>query len=170
MDLKEHIRSIPDYPKPGILFRDITPLLKHPEAFRTSVDRLTEYAVRRGAEVIVGIDARGFMLAAPVAYDLRKPLIPVRKRDKLPFDTHVVTYELEYGSDAVEVHTDALSGGERVLIVDDLLATGGTMAAAVRLLERAGGRIVGLALLVELTDLDGRARLRGYDVFSLIQF
>ncbi len=170
MDLKKHIRDIPDFPKPGILFRDITPLLKSADAFRHVVDRLVDYACRRGAEVVVGIEARGFLLAAPVAYRLGLPLVPVRKQGKLPFQTHAVTYALEYGSSAVELHTDAIMAGQRVLVVDDLLATGGTMAAAARLVETSGGKVAGLAVIIELTDLKGRDRLSAFDTFSLVQY
>ena len=169
MELKEYIRDVPDFPKPGILFRDITPLLKEPAAFREAVDRLAAKYAAEELDVIVGIEARGFVLAAPLAYSLGKALVPVRKEAKLPFETHRVSYALEYGSDAVEIHTDAISSGQRVLIVDDLLATGGTMAAAARLVEIAGGQVVGLAVLVELADLDGRARLRGYDTHALMR-
>ena len=169
MDLKDYIRDIPDFPQPGILFKDITPLLKDVVAFRAAVDRFVARYADHRLDVIVGIEARGFLLAAPLAYQLGRPLVPVRKEGKLPFETHKITYALEYGSGAVEVHRDAISGGHRVLIVDDLLATGGTMAAAVRLVERMGGEIAGLAVLVELAGLNGRDRLRGYDVFSLIE-
>ena len=167
VELKDYIRDIPDFPTPGILFRDITPLLKDAMAFREAVDRLGEYCLLRESDAIVGIEARGFLLAAPVAYRLGKALVPVRKEGKLPFDTYKVTYALEYGDDAVEIHRDAIISGHRVLIVDDLLATGGTMSAAARLVEEAGGQVAGL---VELTDLNGRARLRGYDVFSLVKY
>ena len=170
VELKDYIRDIPDFPMPGILFRDITPLLKEPRAFREAVDRLAEYCLRRESDAIVGIEARGFLLAAPLAYRLGQALVPVRKEGKLPFDTHKVTYALEYGAAAVEIHKDAIVGGHRVLIVDDLLATGGTMSAAARLVEETGGQVVGLAVLVELTDLNGRARLQGYDVFSLVKY
>ena len=169
MDLKRYIRDIPDFPKPGILFRDITPLLKEPVAFRQAVDALAHRYGPQDVDVVIGIESRGFLLAAPLAYRLGKMLVPVRKVGKLPFETHRVAYALEYGSDAVEVHTDAISNGQRVLVVDDLLATGGTMAAAARLVERAGGEVAGLAVLVELTELSGRKRLRGYDLFSLIE-
>ena len=170
MNLKDYIRDISDFPRPGILFRDITPLLKDSDAFREAVDRFARQYESRDLDVIIGIESRGFLLAAPLAYRLGKPLVPVRKEGKLPFETNRMTYALEYGSDAVEVHTDAVSGGQRVLIVDDLLATGGTMAAATRLVEVTGGQVAGIAVLVELTDLNGRGRLRGYDTFSLIEF
>ena len=170
MELKDYIRDIPDFPAPGILFRDITPLLKDSVAFREAIDRLADYYETREFDTIVGIDARGFLLAAPLAYRLGKALVPVRKEGKLPFKTHKVTYELEYGSDAVEVHTDAIADGQRVLIVDDLLATGGTMAATASLVEQIGGHVAGVGVLVELTDLNGRALLGGYDVLSLVKY
>lgn len=170
MELKDYIRAIPDFPRPGILFRDITPLLKTPAAFKQAVDKLAERYASRDLDAIVGIEARGFLLASPLACQMGKPLIPVRKVGKLPFKTHRVTYALEYGSDAVEVHADAISRGQRVLIVDDLLATGGTMSAAARLVEQTGGQVAGLAVLIELADLNGRERLKGYDVFSLIKY
>ena len=170
VELKDYIRDVPGFPVAGIVFRDITPLLKEPSAFKETIDRLVAHY--EGAEVdsIVGIDARGFLLAAPLGLLMGKPIVPVRKEGKLPYKTHRVTYQLEYGSDTVEVHQDAIPAGDRVLIVDDLLATGGTMAAAARLVEQVGGRVAGLAVLVELTDLNGRDRLEGYDVHSLIQF
>ena len=170
MELKDYIRGIPDFPSVGVLFRDITPLLKAPAAFQDAMQRFAEQYESQEFDCIVGIEARGFLLAAPLAYRMGKPLVPVRKEGKLPYETHTVTYALEYGSDAVQVHTDAIRSGERALIVDDLLATGGTMAAAARLVEATGGQVAGLAVLVELTDLNGRARLRGYEVFSLIKY
>ena len=168
MDLKEHIREIPDFPTPGILFRDITPLLGHPEAFRRAVELLAERFEPESFDSVVAIESRGFVFAAPLAYRLGIPLVPVRKEGKLPFDTHSVTYALEYGSDALEIHVDAISEGSRVLIVDDLLATGGTAAATVRLIERSGASVAGLAFVIELTDLRGRDTLAGYRVESLV--
>ena len=168
MDLKEHIREIPDFPTPGILFRDITPLLGHPEAFRFAVDRLAERFASEPFDAVVAIESRGFVFAAPLAYRLGVPLAPVRKQGKLPFDTHSVTYALEYGSDSLEVHVDAIGEGSRALIVDDLLATGGTAAATVRLVERSGAAVAGLAFVIELTELRGRDALSGYRVESLV--
>ena len=168
MNLKEHIREIPDFPTPGILFRDITPLLGHPEAFRFAVDRLAERFASEPFDAVVAIESRGFVFAAPLAYRLGVPLAPVRKQGKLPFDTHSVTYALEYGSDSLEVHVDAIGEGSRALIVDDLLATGGTAAATVRLVERSGAAVAGLAFVIELTDLGGRNALSGYRVESLV--
>ena len=168
MDLKEHIREIPDFPTPGILFRDITPLLGNPDAFRRAVDQLAERFASEPFDAVVAIESRGFVFAAPLAYRLGVPLVPVRKAGKLPFDTHSVTYALEYGSDSLEVHVDAISEGSRALIVDDLLATGGTAAATVRLVERSGARVAGLAFVIELRDLGGRDALAGYRVESLV--
>ena len=170
MDLKGYVRDIPDFPVEGILFRDITPLLAAPEAFKYAVDRLPHRFGSGDVDVVLGIESRGFLFAAPVAYRLGAALVPARKEGRLPFRTNRVTYTLEYGQDSLEIHTDALARGHRVLIVDDLLATGGTMAAAVRLVEQAGGEVAGIAVLIELSDLDGRARLRGYDVASLITY
>ena len=169
MDLKAYIRNIPDFPKPGILFRDITPLMLAPEAFAYAIDLLEERYSGEPLDTIVGIDARGFLLAAPLALRLRKPLAPVRKEGKLPGETRAVKYALEYGTSVVEIHTDAISAGHRVLIVDDLLATGGTMAAAAKLVEDSRGTVAGVAVLVELTELNGRELLQDYDIFSLIR-
>ena len=170
MDLKRYIRDIPDFPTSGILFRDITPLLKEPDALREAVEDLANYCESQRADVIAGVEARGFLFAAPLAYRLGIPLIPIRKGGKLPFETHIVSYALEYGSDAVEVHTDAISSQQRVVVVDDLLATGGTLAAAASLVKKAGGQVSGLAVLVELTDLKGRDLLEPYDIHSLIKY
>ena len=169
MDLSEYIRDIPDFPRPGILFKDITPLLAEPRAFHEAVDWLSELCAPLRVDTIVSIEARGFLFAAPLAYCTGKPLVPVRKKGKLPFDTYSVTYDLEYGTDTVEVHVDGISNGHRVLIVDDLLATGGTMAAAAKLVERTGGTIAGLAVVLELTDLGGRERLKDYNTLSLVK-
>ncbi|MCH8061949.1 MAG: adenine phosphoribosyltransferase [Chloroflexi bacterium] len=169
MDLSEYIRDIPDFPRPGILFKDITPLLAEPRAFHEAVDWLSELCAPLRVDTIVSIEARGFLFAAPLAYCTGKPLVPVRKKGKLPFDTYSVTYDLEYGTDTVEVHIDGISNGHRVLIVDDLLATGGTMAAAAKLVERTGGTIAGLAVVLELTDLGGRERLKDYNTLSLVK-
>ena len=170
MDLKAWIREIPDFPKPGILFKDITPLLKEPEAFSYAVDRMAGHCGGKGVDVIAGVEARGFLFAAPLAVKLSRPLVPLRKAGKLPYDTHRTSYALEYGDAAVEVHTDAIAPGSRVLIIDDLLATGGTLAACTRLVESSGGQVAGLAVLVELEDLRGRDRLQGYDFFSLVSY
>ena len=166
MDLARYIREVPDFPQPGILFKDITPMLGEPAAFGAAIERFAERYSGEQIDVIAGIEARGFLFAAPLAAKLGKPLVPMRKPGKLPWETQSITYSLEYGEDAVEMHADAIQPGQRALIVDDVLATGGTMSAAVRLAERAGAEIAGLAFLIELEDLRGRDRLRGYDIFS----
>lgn len=171
VQLKNYIRDIKDFPKPGIIFKDVTPILKEPLAFREAIRRLTSYYQDWDIDLIAGIDARGFLIAAPMGLLMSKPIVPVRKEGKLPYKTHRVTYELEYGVDTIEIHEDAIDNGNRVLIVDDLLATGGTMLAATKLVEeQAGGHVVGLAVLVELTDLHGRDRLQKYPLHSLIEF
>lgn len=170
MDLKRYIRDIPDFPVKGILFRDITPLMQEPTAFRYVIDRMAEHYGGSAVDVVLGIEARGFLIGAPLAYRLQKPFVPVRKEGKLPFETRAVKYALEYGQNVVEVHTDAVSKGQRAIILDDLLATGGTMAAGAALVESMGGEVAGLAAVIELIDLDGRERLSGYDVFSLVQY
>jgi adenine phosphoribosyltransferase len=170
LELKRYIRSIPDFPKPGIMFRDITPLLATPRVFQHVIDRFAEHY--RGARVnaVVAAEARGFIFAAPLALALGARFIPVRKPGKLPFDTRSFHYELEYGKDALEMHVDALLEGDRVLLVDDLLATGGTMGACIGMVEKAGALVVGTAFLIELDFLDGRRRLAPHEVFSLIHY
>ena len=170
LDLKEHIRDIQDFPVPGVLFRDITPLLQNPPAFQYVVDRLCERYDDQSIDVVMGIEARGFLIGAPMAYQLDKPFVPLRKEGRLPYETRSLQYALEYGENVIEVHTDAVSQGQRVVITDDLLATGGTMAAGAKLVEEMGGVVAGLAVIIELPDLDGRERLSGYDVFSLMQY
>ena len=170
MDLKEYVRDIPDFPTEGIMFRDITPMLKDPTALAYVVDAFTERYSRRQVDVVVAIEARGFLFGSPVAYRLGKPLIPARKQGKLPYESIKTEYSLEYGTNVVEMHTDAVAPGASVLIVDDVLATGGTLAATARLVELAGGRVEEAALVIELEQLGGRKRLRGYDVFSLIHY
>lgn len=170
MELEDYIRDVPDFPRPGIVFKDITPLLKDATAFRNVIETFADFYEDRPVDVILGVEARGFLLAAPLAVRLEKPLVPVRKEGKLPFQTHSVQYALEYGQDAVEVHTDAIAPGQRALLVDDLLATGGTLAAAASLIEATGGYVAGLAVLVELLDLRGRERLRGHDLLSLVEY
>ena len=170
MDLKAYIRDVPDFPKPGILFRDIMPLLKDREAFKYVIDSLSERYATRPVDVIVPIEARGLLIGAPLAYKMGKSLVPARKEGKLPAASLRAEYDLEYGTNVVEVHRDGIELGQGVLIVDDLLATGGTLAATAQLVERSGGRVEGMALVVELTDLQGRNRLEGYDVFSLVQY
>ena len=170
IDLKRHIRSIPDFPKPGIMFRDITTLLSEPAAFREVVDRFAVHFLDRGVTAVVAAEARGFIFAAPLALQLNAKFIPVRKPGKLPFETQSFSYELEYGSDTLHMHVDALDSHDRVLIVDDLLATGGTMLACINLVEHLQASIAGCAFVVELDFLNGRQKLADYDVFSLINY
>jgi adenine phosphoribosyltransferase len=169
-DLKKHIREVPDFPKPGILFYDITTLLQHPLALRMTVDRFVWMFAERRIQKVVGIESRGFMFGPIVAYDLNAGFVPVRKPGKLPWQTVRETYDLEYGSDTVEMHKDAIQPGEHVLIVDDLVATGGTALAAAKLVESLGGVVVGMGFIIELTFLPGRQKLDGYKVESLIQY
>ena len=169
-DLKRRIRDIPDFPKPGILFRDITPLLSDGQSFCRVIDYIGERYQDKRIDVVVGVEARGFIMGAALAYRLHAGNILVRKRGKLPYKTHRATYDLEYGTDTLEIHQDAIQPGQRVLIVDDLLATGGTIAAVVDLVNQLGGSIVGLAFLIELTALKGREKLKDHPVFSLIQY
>jgi adenine phosphoribosyltransferase len=168
--LKRFIRDIPDYPQPGILFRDITPLLQNAEALHITIETMARRY--RGAKIdqVVGIESRGFILGTPLAYMLGTGFVPVRKKGKLPFATAAVDYELEYDTNVLEIHTDALAPGQRVLIVDDLLATGGTTAGTVKLVRGLGAEVVSLAFLIELTALEGRARLPGQDIFALLSY
>ena len=170
MNLKSYIRDIPDFPKPGILFRDITPLLGDAAAMKFAIDRMTEMCESFKADVIVSVESRGFLFAAPLAYQMDKPLVPVRKPGKLPHDTYSATYELEYGTDSLEIHRDAIGSGQRALIVDDLLATGGTVSATGELVRDCGGSVAGYAFLVELAGLNGRERLGGADAWALITY
>jgi adenine phosphoribosyltransferase len=169
-DLKSHIREIPDFPKPGILFYDITTLLQHPLALRMTVDRFVWMFAQKRIQKVVGIESRGFMFAPIVAYDLNAGFVPVRKPGKLPADKVRETYDLEYGNDTLEMHRDAIQPGEHVLIVDDVVATGGTAAATARMVESLGGVVAGFGFIIELTFLDARKKLAGYDVASLIQY
>src|SRR5881398_3307010 len=168
--LKKLIREIPDFPKKGILFYDITTLLKDKLGFATLIDALAEYYLPKKVDLVLGIEARGFIFGPALAYRLNAGFVPIRKPRKLPAETARVTYQLEYGSDTVEIHKDAIRPGQRVLIVDDLLATGGTAAACVQLARDLGGDVVGLAFALELTFLKGRERLQNCNVFSLIQY
>lgn len=168
--IKELIRDIPDFPKPGILFKDITPLLADPTQFPHAIDLIARQFQNKGIDHVVCVEARGFIVGTPLAYKLGAGLVPVRKPGKLPYQTVRTTYELEYGTDSLEMHTDALKPGARVLIADDLLATGGTTAAAIDLVKKLKAEVVGVAVLVELLFLQGRARLAGFDVYSLIQY
>ena len=170
MDLARYIRDVPDFPKPGILFKDITPLLAEPSAFQEAIDCLEAQYQGKRIDAIAAAEARGFLFAAPLALRLKKPLVPLRKPGKLPYRTHALQYDLEYGSAELQVHTDGVTLGHRVLLVDDLLATGGTMGAGCKLIEKAGGKVAGCAFLVELTFLNGRQRLKPHEVFSLIKY
>lgn len=168
--LRERIRDIPDFPKPGIVFKDIAPLLADHVAFSTAIDAIVVHFGRGTVDKVVGIEARGFIVASPVAYHFGAGFVPVRKAGKLPWKTKAESYSLEYGEATLEIHADAIQPGERVAIVDDVLATGGTAAACVRLVEQLGGSVVGLAFLVELEFLKGRAQLGGYDCVSLVTY
>ncbi|MEW5768054.1 MAG: adenine phosphoribosyltransferase [bacterium] len=170
LDLKDFIRDIPDFPKEGILFKDITPLWQNPAAFRQAIDMLVDRFKDEKIEMIVGAEARGFIIGGALAYRLGTGLIPVRKPGKLPYKTISASYALEYGTDSLEMHVDALSRGQRVLILDDLLATGGTAKALVELVEKAKAKVAAIAFLIELTFLYGRDKLEGYEVFSLMQY
>ena len=170
LDLSARIRDIPDFPKRGIVFKDIMPLLADPEALHDTVERLAEFAEPRKPEVVLGAEARGFILGAALAYRLGCGFVAARKPGKLPWRTISAKYALEYGFDALELHADAIAGGARVLIHDDLLATGGTARAKIDLVEQLGGTVVGLAFVIELEFLNGREKLDGYDVFSLITY
>jgi adenine phosphoribosyltransferase len=170
IDLRQYIRSIPDFPKPGILFRDITPLLQHGPAFHEAIRRLAARHHGRKPDAVVAIESRGLIVGSALAFELGVGIIPVRKKGKLPHKTYQARYTLEYGEDTLEIHQDGLAQGATVLLVDDLLATGGTMAATVRLIEQCGGRIVELAFLIELTALKGRERLKPHKVISLMAF
>ncbi len=168
--LEDWIRDIPDFPQKGVLFKDITPMLQNGAAFHAAIEQLAAHYAGAGIQKVVGVESRGFIFGAPLAYMLNCGFVPVRKFGKLPYKTVNVEYALEYGTNVVEVHTDAIAPGERVLIVDDLLATGGTVLAALELVEKLGGQIAGIAFLVELTFLKGREHLKGHDVFALIKY
>lgn len=168
--LKDHIRDIPDFPKPGVDFKDITPLLADPKAFSYTIDAIAHHFDRDQIDKVLGIEARGFMVAAPLAYRFTAGLIPVRKAGKLPWKVESQSYVLEYGEDHLEVHKDAIAPGERILIVDDVLATGGTARATAELTERCGGKVAGIAMIMELAFLGGRAKLSGYELFSLVSY
>lgn len=170
MDLAATIRSVPDFPIAGILFYDITTLLKNPIALKESIDQLTAQYQTTGVDVVVGIESRGFIFGIPLAYNLGVGFVPVRKPGKLPAATIAESYALEYGTNTLEIHVDAIEKGQKVLIVDDLLATGGTAKATCSLVEKLGGQVVGLAFAIELNFLNGRDSLKGYNVFSLLQY
>jgi adenine phosphoribosyltransferase len=169
-ELKKLIREIPDHPKPGILFYDLTTLLQDRRGFHTLVERLCEHYAGHAVDVVAGIEARGFIFAPALAFRLGAGFVPVRKPKKLPWKTTSVTYQLEYGTDSLEIHQDAIKPGQRVLVCDDLLATGGTASATVKLVRQLGGDVTGAAFAVELSFLNGRAKLPGMDVFSLLQY
>ena len=170
MDLKQHIRHVPDFPKAGILFYDITTLLRNAEGFAMTIDMLSSPYAGEGIDVVVGIESRGFILGAAVAERIKAGFIPIRKPGKLPHKTLKESYSLEYGMDSLEVHVDAIENGHKVLIVDDVLATGGTASAAAKMIRRLGGDLVGLAFLIELQFLDGKSKLAGENVFSVLQY
>jgi adenine phosphoribosyltransferase len=170
MDLKQFIAIVPDYPKPGITFKDITPLMNDGEAYKYATDQIVAYAKDKQIDIIVGPEARGFIIGCPVAYSLGIGFAPVRKEGKLPRETVKVSYGLEYGSDVLTIHKDAIQPGQRVLITDDLLATGGTIEATIQLVEQLGGVVAGIAFLIELTYLDGRKKLESYDIMTLMNY
>ena len=170
VDLRSYIRDIPDFPKPGILFRDITPLMASPAAFRVAVEGLAEYGRSVGAQLVIGAEARGFLLGPALANEVEAGFVLARKPGKLPYETVTAEYELEYGTDRLELHTDAISPGTRVLVHDDLLATGGTAQALCSLVEQLGGTVAGCGFLIELTDLRGRERVAPRDVHSLLEY
>ena len=169
-DLKRAIRDVPDFPKKGIIFKDITPLLQNTKLFKKAVDRLCEKFKDKKIDVIVSVESRGFILGSAMAYKLGTSFVPVRKKGKLPYRTYSATYDLEYGQDTLEIHQDAIAKGDGVLIIDDLLATGGTLGAVIGLVKKMGGEIAGIGFLIELTFLKGREKNKDYEIFSLIKF
>ena len=170
MNLTDYVASIPDFPQKGILFRDITPLMDDGAAFKQACDELIEYAKKIGAEIVVGPESRGFIFGCPVSYALGIGFAPVRKPNKLPRKTISCKYDLEYGTNELHMHEDAIKKGQKVLIIDDLLATGGTVEATIKLIEQLGGEVVGCAFLIELEDLKVREKLNGYDVYTLMKY
>lgn len=170
MNFKDYIANVNDFPKEGILFRDITPLMQDGKAFKQASNEIIEFAKKVNANIIVGPESRGFIFGCPVAYELEIGFVPVRKPNKLPRETISYSYELEYGQNELHIHKDAIKKGDKVLIVDDLLATGGTVEATIKLIEKSGGEVVGCAFLIELLDLKGREKLKNYPCFSLIQY
>lgn len=169
-DFKKHIHDVPDFPKKGIVFKDITPLLSDAKVFAAAIDRLAEPFIGAGVKIVAGIESRGFLLATPIAYRLGAGVVPIRKKGKLPRAVKSASYALEYGTDSIEAHADAFPSGAKVLLVDDVLATGGTAAAAVQLIEAIGGTLVGSAFLIELGFLDGRKKLPGRKIHSLVSY
>jgi adenine phosphoribosyltransferase len=170
MDLKDHIRDIPDFPKPGILFRDISPLLANPESLQYSIDLIAEQVAGYSPDYIAAIESRGFMFGMPLAYKMGLGFAPVRKPGKLPAAVHSASYDLEYGTDTLELHQDAFPSGSRVLIIDDLIATGGTAAAAAKLVEQTGSKVVGFGFVIELEALQGRSQLPDVPIITLLQY
>lgn len=170
LNLKDYIASYEDYPDPGILFRDISPLLENGDAYRQATNKIMEFAKERDVDVVIGPEARGFIVGCPVAYGLGIGFSPARKEGKLPGDTVTATYDLEYGQASLSLRRNAVKPGQRVLVTDDLLATGGTIEATIKLVEQLGGVVVGTAFIVELDDLNGREKLKGYDILSLLNY
>lgn len=170
MDLTKTIRSVPNFPVPGILFYDITTMLKDPMALRESIDQLTNHYREKSVDLVAGVESRGFIFGLPLAYQLGVGFVPVRKPGKLPAATTAESYQLEYGTNTLEIHVDAIEKGQKVLVVDDLLATGGTAKATCNLVEKLGGQVIGLAFVIELNFLKGREKLKDYEVFSLIKY
>ncbi|MDA0263190.1 MAG: adenine phosphoribosyltransferase [Chloroflexi bacterium] len=170
MDLKDYIRDVPDFPEPGILFKDITPLLGDAKAFDYVISQLVERYKDADFDAVVPVESRGFLFGAPLARELGKPIVPVRKPGKLPAATHSTDYALEYGTNTMEIHIDGVEKGQKVLILDDLLATGGTLGASAKLVEMAGGVVSEIGVIIELTFLDGRKNLAGYNVYSMLQY
>jgi len=170
IDLKKKIRNVPDFPVKGIQFKDITTLLKDEKAFRYSIDEIVKYCSKHEIDYIAGIEARGFIIGAPVAYKLGIGFLPVRKPNKLPSEVERISYQLEYGENELEIHKDAINNGDKVMVIDDLLATGGTMSAVFKLIEKLGGKVVGASFIVELEFLNPREKLKGYNIFSLVQY
>lgn len=170
MDLKKHIRDIPDFPKKGILFHDVTTLFKNFEAYKFVLDKLTDYFSNRNIDYVAGIEARGFILGGALAQNLKCGFIAIRKPGKLPAETISEEYELEYGTDTIEIHADAVNKGEKVLLIDDLVATGGTLHASIKLIEKVGAEIVGIGTIIDMPDLGGRALLIGYDYYYLVEY
>ena len=170
MNLKDYVASIPDFPQEGILFRDITPLMADGEAFHYACEELIDYAKKVGAQVVAGPESRGFIFGCPVAHEMKIGFVPVRKPNKLPRKTNSYKYDLEYGSNELHMHADAIKPGQKVLIIDDLLATGGTVEATAKMIEELGGEVVGCAFLIELEGLGGREKLDKYDVFTLMKY
>jgi adenine phosphoribosyltransferase len=169
-DFSHYIRHIPNFPKPGIVFKDITPLLKEPGVFHDAIDAMATHFEPKNIDVVVSIDARGFIFGAALAYRMGIGFVPVRKGGKLPYKTYEATYDLEYGTDTLAIHQDAIAKGGRVLICDDVIATGGTLTASIELVEKLGGEVVGIGVLIELISLAGRQKLADYEIFSLIEF